>query len=51
MKNVFGMNSKTSTRTDVIAGITTFITMAYILIIIPLTISEPYVIMGDQAMA
>lgn len=51
MKNLFGMTSKTSSRTEIIAGITTFITMAYILIIIPLTISEPYAIMGDGAMA
>ena len=51
MKNLFGMTSNTNTRTEIIAGITTFITMAYILIIIPLTISEPYAIMGDEAMA
>ncbi|MDY2919586.1 MAG: hypothetical protein SOU08_08130 [Anaerococcus sp.] len=39
MKNLFGMTSNTNTRTEIIAGITTFITMTYILILIPLTIS------------
>ncbi|MGO3019262.1 MAG: solute carrier family 23 protein, partial [Anaerococcus sp.] len=41
----------TTVRTEVLAGITTFITIAYILIIIPLTVSEPFVIMGDASYA
>lgn len=41
----------TTVRTEVLAGITTFITIAYILIIIPLTVSEPFVIMGDTSYA
>lgn len=41
----------TNVKTEVLAGITTFITVAYILIIIPLTVSEPYVIMGNEPLA
>ena len=40
-----------SVRTEVLAGITTFITIAYILILNPQTLADPYVIMGDAAMA
>ena len=40
-----------SVRTEVLAGITTFITMAYILILNPQILADPYVIMGDAAMA
>jgi AGZA family xanthine/uracil permease-like MFS transporter len=35
----------------VLAGITTFITIAYILILNPQILADPYVIMGDAAMA
>lgn len=38
-------------RTEVLAGITTFITIAYILILNPQILADPYVIMGDAAMA
>ncbi len=41
----------TTVRTEILAGITTFITIAYILILNPQVISDPYVIMGDAAMA
>lgn len=41
----------TTIRTEVLAGITTFITIAYILILNPQILSDPYVIMGDAAMA
>lgn len=41
----------TTVRTEILAGITTFITIAYILILNPQVISDPYVIMGDTAMA
>lgn len=41
----------TTIRTEILAGITTFITIAYILIIIPLTVSDPFVIMGDTSYA
>mgnify|MGYP000685997816 CR=1 FL=1 len=34
-----------------LAGITTFITIAYILILNPQILVDPYVIMGDAAMA
>lgn len=40
-----------SVRTEVLAGITTFITIAYILILNPQILADPYVIMGDAAMA
>ena len=36
-----------SVRTEVLAGITTFITIAYILILNPQILADPYVIMGD----
>ena len=35
-----------SVRTEVLAGITTFITIAYILILNPQILADPYVIMG-----
>ena len=40
-----------SVRTEVLAGITTFVTIAYILILNPQILADPYVIMGDAAMA
>lgn len=40
-----------SVRTEVLAGITTYITIAYILILNPQILADPYVIMGDAAMA
>ena len=40
-----------SVRTEVLAGITTFITIAYILILNPQILADPYVIMGDAAMS
>ncbi|ANU50049.1 NCS2 family permease [Enterocloster clostridioformis] len=40
-----------SVRTEVLAGITTFITIAYILILNPQILADSYVIMGDAAMA
>ncbi len=44
-------DSKTTVRTEVMAGITSFITIAYILILNPQIISHPYQIMGDVDMA
>jgi AGZA family xanthine/uracil permease-like MFS transporter len=41
----------TTVRTEVIAGITTFISIAYILIMNPQILSDPYVIMGQTEMA
>ena len=41
----------TTVRTELLAGLTTFITIAYILILNPQVLSDPYVIMGDAAMA
>ena len=38
-------------RTEILAGITTFITVAYILILNPQVLSDPFVITGDMAMA
>lgn len=43
--------SKTTVRTEILAGITTFITVAYILILNPQILSHPYEIMGDMDMA
>ena len=37
-----------SVRTEVLAGITTFITIAYILILNPQILADPYVIMGED---
>jgi len=41
----------TNVRTEVLAGITTFIAIAYILILNPQVLSDPFVIMGDTAWA
>lgn len=41
----------TTVRIELLAGVTTFITIAYILILNPQVLSDPYVIMGDAAMA
>ncbi|MEG1458503.1 MAG: NCS2 family permease, partial [Acetivibrio sp.] len=41
----------TTVRTEVLAGITTFITIAYILILNPQILADPYVIMGNAEMA
>ncbi len=38
-------------KIEVLAGITTFITIAYILILNPQILADPYVIMGDTVMA
>ena len=43
--------SGTTVRTELLAGLTTFITVAYILILNPQILSHPYEIMGDAAMA
>lgn len=42
---------QTSVRTEVLAGITSFITVAYILILNPQILSHPYEIMGQTDMA
>ena len=48
----FGISqSHSSVKTEVLAGITTIITIAYILILNPQILSDPYLIMGDAAMA
>lgn len=48
----FGISqSHSSVKTEILAGITTFITIAYILILNRQILSDPYVIMGDPAMA
>ena len=41
----------TNMKTEILAGLTTFITLAYILILNPQILSDPYVIMGDGDMA
>lgn len=52
LENYFELSQYgTTVKTELLAGLTTFITVAYILIIIPLTVSEPYVIMGDASYA
>ena len=43
--------SGSNMRTEILAGITTFITVAYILILNPQVLSDPFVITGDMAMA
>ena len=43
--------NKTTVRTEIMAGVTTFITVAYILILNPQILSHPYEIMGDMDMA
>lgn len=48
----FGISKNGSTmKIEVLAGVTTFITIAYILILNPQILADPYVIMGDAAMA
>lgn len=48
----FGISKAgSSIKIEVLAGITTFITIAYILILNPQVLSDPYHIMGDAAMA
>lgn len=48
----FGVSKSNSTvRTEILAGITTFITIAYILILNPQILADPYVIMGNGDMA
>ena len=42
--------NNTTLRTEVLAGITSFITVAYILILNPQILSHPYEIMGDMDM-
>lgn len=42
--------SNTTVRTELLAGLTSFITVAYILILNPQIISHPYEIMGDTVM-
>lgn len=52
LENMFHLKENgTTVRTEVLAGVTTFITIAYILILNPQVLSDPYVIMGDGAMA
>ncbi|MGC4019107.1 MAG: NCS2 family permease [Muricomes sp.] len=52
LDNYFGITeNKSNMRTEVLAGFTTFITIAYILILNPQILSDPYVIMGDAMMA
>lgn len=48
----FGISKSNSTvRTEVLAGITSFITIAYILILNPQILSDPYIIMGQPEIA
>lgn len=48
----FGITeSKSSVRTEILAGITTFITIAYILILNPQILADPFNIMGQAEMA
>lgn len=52
MKKYFELDKyNTSVKTEVLAGITTFITLAYILILNPQILSDPYVIMENADMA
>ena len=41
----------TTVRTEILAGITTFVTIAYILILNPIIMSDPYAIMGQADLA
>lgn len=43
--------SKTTVKTEILAGVTAFITIAYILILNPQILSDSFVIMGDEQMA
>ncbi|WP_346726788.1 NCS2 family permease [Feifania hominis] len=48
MDKFFGLKAHgTDAKTEVIAGITTFFTMAYILFVNPTTLTDPLYIMGD----
>ena len=48
----FGISeSGSNIRTEIMAGLTTFVTIAYILVLNPQILSDPYVITGDTAMA
>lgn len=48
----FGVtDNNSSIRIEVLAGVTTFITIAYILILNPQILSDPYVILGETVMA
>ncbi len=48
----FGISNNGSTmKIEILAGITTFITISYILILNPQILADPYVIMGDSVMA
>ncbi|MHC1747660.1 MAG: NCS2 family permease [Cellulosilyticaceae bacterium] len=52
LSRYFELNKyNTTVKTEVIAGITTFVTVAYVLILNPQVLSDPYAIMGDAAMA
>lgn len=52
LENYFSLRQHgTTVRTEVLAGATTFIAIAYILILNPQILSDPYMIMGDSAMA
>ena len=52
LDSYFGISeSGSNIRTEVMAGITTFITIAYILVLNPQILSDPYVINGDTVMA
>ncbi|MBA4699960.1 MAG: NCS2 family permease [Ruminococcus sp.] len=52
LDNYFGITeSKSTMRTEILAGLTTFITIAYILILNPQILADPYMIMGDAFMA
>lgn len=48
----FGISKNGSTmKIEILAGVTTFITIAYILILNPQILADPYMIMGDTVMA
>lgn len=48
----FGYTQRGSSfRTELLAGLTTFVTMAYILILNPQILADPYVIMGQTELA
>lgn len=52
MKRYFELSKyNTNVKTEVLAGLTTFITLAYILILNPQILSDPYQIMEDGDMA
>ena len=52
LKKYFSFDKyNTNYKTEILAGLTTFITLAYILILNPQILSDSYVIMGDGDMA